>query len=134
MKLIKRLKRFFCGVSMHDVYIKQVQFTAAADGDDYLYDEQLDPAKILVITNLSATWSAMATSEQAHFFVEVGGTRMFLGEDVPFDTGGYPHWSGKIAIGEGCRIGVYCPDIETGDRVSLFIFGELWDREDWMQK
>jgi len=118
---------------MKDIYIKRVLLTAAAAGDDYLYDERVDPGKILVITNLCATWSAMAVTEEAHFFVEVGATKMFLGEDVPYDTGGHPRWTGMVALGEGSRVGVYCPDITTADVVELFIFGVLWDAKSWKQ-
>ena len=116
---------------LRQVYIKEIIFTEPATAVHYVYDDPVDPGKILVIRDLCTTFSAIASGEEAHFFIKDHGVKHYLGEDVPLDTGGHPHWSGKIAIGESDRAGVYIPDSATGDVIHFFIFGELWDLEDW---
>lgn len=119
---------------MRQIYIEERVNTALSDTDDYIYDEPVSPGKVLVIRDLSVTWSGMKSDEEAHFFVKDMGRKVFLGEDAAINTDGHPHWSGKVAIGEGDRAGVYCPDIVTGDVVYFYIFGELWDLADWRVK
>ena len=116
---------------MRQVYIDELIHKAASDTDDYVYGDLVAPGEVLVIRNLCVTWADMANTEEAHFFVEQMGRKVFLGEDEPLDAGGHPHWSGQVAIGEGERVGVYCPDIVTDDEVHFSIFGELWDLADW---
>ena len=96
---------------MRQVYIQERVHTAGSDTDDYVYDDVVAPAQILVIRNLCVTWSDIASTEEAHFFVESMGRKIFLGEDAPVDAGGHPHFSGEVTIGEGDRVGVYCPDL-----------------------
>lgn len=116
---------------MRQCYIKEVKHTEPATAVHYVYDDPVAPGKILVIRNLCATFSAIASSEEAHFFAEDHGAIHYLGEDAPIDTGGHPHWSGEVAIGERDRAGVYIPDSAAADVIHFFIFGELWDLEDW---
>ena len=116
---------------MRQIYIEELIHTAASDTDDYVYGDLVDPGKVLVIQNLCVTWSDIANTEEAHFFVEEMGRKVFLGEAAPLDAGGHPHWSGEVAIGEGDRAGVHCPDSATNDEIHFFIIGELWDLDDW---
>ena len=116
---------------MKRAYIEELIHTAASDTDDYTYGERVEPGEVLVIRNLSVTWSDIATTEEAHFFVEDMGRKVFLGEDAAIDAGGHPHWSGEVALGEGDRAGVYCPDVAANDEVHFFILGELWDLDEW---
>lgn len=116
---------------MRQIYIEEWVHTAVTDTDDYTYDNRVDPGKVLVIRNLSVTWADIATTEEGHFFVEDHGRKVFLGEDAALDAGGHPHWSGQVAIGGGDRVGVYCPDSVTDDEIHFFVFGELWDLDDW---
>lgn len=116
---------------MRQVYIQERIKTEPTTPLHYLYDDPVDPGKVLVVHNLSVTWAAIASGEEAHFFVEDMGRKIYLGEDAPTNTGGHPHWSGEAAIGERDRVGVYCPDSATNDEIHLFIFGELWDLDDW---
>lgn len=118
---------------MKQVYIKEIIFTEPATAVHYVYDDVIDPGKILVIRDICATFSALANSEEAHFFVEKMGSYRYLGEDAALDTGGHPHWQGKVAIGEGERIGVYFPDSAASDEIHMFIFGELWDIDCWQK-
>lgn len=117
---------------MRQVYLEEIVNKAASAADDYVYTPRVKKGKILVVRNLSCTWAAIATTEEAHFFVEDMGRKIFLGEDVPLDTGGHPCWTGKVAIGENDRAGVYCPDIAQNDIVKFFVCGELWDSKDWI--
>lgn len=116
---------------MRQVYINEVILVEPSTAVHYVYDNPVKPGQVLVILSLCATFSAIANSEEAHFFVEDHGVRHYLGEDVALDTGGHPSWSGQVAIGERDRAGVYLPDSATADEIHLFIFGELWDLEDW---
>jgi hypothetical protein len=114
-------------------YIKEVRHTEPATAIHYVYDNPVDPGKILVLRDLCATFSGLKSTEEVQFFVEDHEVRHYLGEDAPLDTGGHPHWSGKIAIGERDRPGVYVPDSAANDEIHLYIFGELWDLQDWIQ-
>lgn len=116
---------------MRQVYIKEIILLEPATAVHYVYDDPVKPGQVLVIRNLCATFSAIANSEEAHFFTEDHGVKHYLGEDVALDTGGYPHWSGQVAIGERDRAGVYLPDSATDDEIHFFILGELWDLKDW---
>lgn len=119
---------------MRRAYIQERVHTASSDTDDYVFDDRVGPGQVLVIQNLCVTWSGMASEEEAHFFVEDSGRRIFLGEDAPIDAGGHPHFSGGVTIGEGDRVGVYCPDIATNDEVHFYIVGEVWDLAQWRGK
>lgn len=116
---------------MRQSYIKRVIVTEPATAGHYFYDDKIGPGKVLVLKNLCATFSALATTEEVQFFVEDGGVKMFLGEDFPLVVGGYPHWEGSVLVGEGDRAGVYIPDSDTDDVISFFIFGELLDLADF---
>ena len=116
---------------MRQSYINRVVVTEPATAGHYFYDDYVRSGKILVVKNLCATFSALATTEEVQFFVEDGGVKMFLGEDFALVNGGYPHWEGSVSIGEGDRAGVYIPDSATDDVISFFIFGELFDLADF---
>lgn len=118
---------------MRQCYIKEVRYTEPATATHYVYDDPLDPGKILVIRDLCVTFSDLANTEEVHFFVEDHGVKHYLGEDVALDTGGHPFWSGEVAIGERDRVGVYIPDSAQNDEIHLYVFGELWDLEDWIR-
>lgn len=116
---------------MRQAYINKVLVTEPAAAGHYFYDEKVSPGKILVVKNLCATFSALATTEEVQFFIEDGGVKMFLGDDFALVVGGFPHWQGSVSIGEGDRAGVYIPDSATGDVISFFVFGELFDLADF---
>lgn len=116
---------------MRQVYINEIILVEPATAVHYVYDKPVKPGQVLIIRNLCVTFSAIANSEEAHFFIEDHGVRHYLGEDVALDTAGHPHWSGQAAIGERDRAGVYLPDSATDDEIHFFILGELWDLEDW---
>lgn len=114
---------------MRQPYIVEKVRKTVADAEDYFYSDRVPNGKILIIRNLCAYWSAIATTEEAHFFVEDAGRKIYLGDDVALDTGGKPGWSGRAVIGEGDRAGVYVPDSATGDIIYFWIVGELLDAE-----
>lgn len=112
---------------MKQPYLFEGVKKAASDTDDYSYSDRVKTGQILIVTNISASWSDIANTEETHFFIEDGARKIFLGEDVPVDAGGHAHWSGEVAIGPGDRVGVYCPDSATGDIVYLWVCGILYD-------
>lgn len=116
---------------MRQQYISRITLTEPSSPGHYLYDAKISPGKVLVLKNLCATFSGLQTTEEVQFFVEDGVVKMFLGEDFALVEGGYPHWQGSVSIGEGDRAGVYIPDSATDDVISFFIFGELFDLEDF---
>lgn len=118
---------------MKQAYIKQVVETQPGEAQDYIFDDKVDPRKILVVRNISVWWSGMASTEEALFFVEDGGRKCYLGDDLPSVNDGKPHWSGYATVGEGDRVGAYIPDIDANEVAYLWIFGELWDLEGWMK-
>lgn len=119
---------------MRQVYLREINRTEAATPTYYTYDRPVKASFVLVLTNLSVSWSAMATTESGHFFIESGGQRIFLGDDTPGMIGGCGYWGGKVAVGEHCRIGVYTPDSAEDDMVKFCIAGELWTKEAWRKK
>jgi len=116
---------------MRQVYLKQIKRTEASTPTYYTKDDQVKPGKLLVIRNLSVTWSAMATTESGQFYIENGGQNIFLGDDVPSVTGGKACWSGQAFVGEGDKVAVYTPDSASADVIYFDIVGELWDLKDW---
>lgn len=116
---------------MRELYLKHKQKAYSSSGDEYLEDKKVEPGKVLQIKNLAATFTNMASTEAAKFYVLHNGKRFFVGEDLPSVTSGYSDWSGPIAIGEGDQVGVYFPDIASTEVGQLFIFGELWSLEAW---
>jgi len=119
---------------MRQPYLKHITRVEAATPTYYTYDERVDPGKILVIRNLCASWSDMATTESAQFFIKTGQGNIFLRDDLPSVTGGKPRWSGQAFVGEGQQIGVYTPDSAASDVIYFDIVGELWDLKDWIAK
>lgn len=116
---------------MREVYISRAIHIEPAVPVHYVYDRQVENGKVLVLRDLCATFTAIASTEEVHFFVDDGGIINWLGEDAPLDTGGHPFWTGKVAIGEHDRVGVYIPDSAVGDGIYFYIFGELWDMASW---
>jgi len=116
---------------MRQVYTKEVRRTEASTPTLYTKDDRIEPGKILVIRNLAVSWSDMATTEPGCFYIDDGGTKVFLGDDVPAKAGGKASWSGKAFVGEGDFVGVYTPDSISADVISFFIVGELWDLKEW---
>lgn len=102
-----------------------------SSGSDYAYSDYIHPGELLVVRNISAWWSGIASTEEVLFFVDHGGTKLYLGDDLPVVDDGRAHWSGHAFCGEQGRVGIYAPDLETSDVVHLWVFGELWDLEDW---
>lgn len=119
---------------MRQVYLREIIRTEPATPTYYTYDRPVDPGNVLVLTNLSVFWDAMATTENGKFFIDAGGQRIFLGDDVPGRIGGGAYWQGKVAIGEHCRVGVYTADSANGDVLAFGIAGELWTRDAWNKK
>jgi len=119
---------------MKDVYISPKIHTAASDTDDYTYDDPVEPGKILELLDVCATHSALASTEEVHFLIDTGMGPLFLGEDAAIDTAGHPHWSGKVFVGEGQRVGVHIPDSAANDVIYLYVFGILHDREEWIKE
>ena len=113
------------------VYLKKITRTEAATPTLYTKDEQIEPGKILVVRNLSVSWSDMATTEPGCFYIDDGGQKVFLGDDVPAKEGGKASWSGHAFVGEGDLVGVYTPDSTSGNVISFDIVGELWDLKEW---
>ena len=116
---------------MRQVYSRETKRTEDVIPTLYTKDEQIEPGKILVVRNLSASWLAMATTEPGCFYIDDGGQKIFLGDDVPAKVGGQASWSGMAFVGEGDFVGVYTPDSVNADVISFFIVGELWDLKDW---
>ncbi len=113
------------------VYLKNITRTEVATPTLYTKDERVEPGKLLVILNLSVSWAAMATTEPGCFYIDDGGQKVFLGDDVPAKAGGQASWSGNALVGEGDLIGVYTPDSASADIISFDIVGELWDLKEW---
>lgn len=119
---------------MQRVYIKQVSMTEPAAAIHYIYDLPVRPGELLELHSVCCYWSAIANTEEIHFFIEEGGRKTFLAEEVSNDTGGHPRWKGKVFIGEGCRVGAYCPDSATNDVIYLDIFGVIHTLSEWKSK
>lgn len=116
---------------MRRVYISYKRLVATAVDQDYIYDDRVSPGNVLVVRNICAWWAGIGTTEEVQFFVANGLGNCYLGEDTPAVIGGRPNWRGQVAIGEGDRVGIYAPDMATGDVASMWVFGELWDIADW---
>lgn len=118
---------------MRQIYHNEIILTEPATPGHYLYDNPVDPGKILAIKNLSVYWDGFKTSETGQFFIQDGGRKIFLGDDVPDRTSGHAYWSGQASLGEGDQPAVYCPDSEADDQIHFFVSGELWDLNYWRQ-
>lgn len=116
---------------MRQVYLRVINRTEAATPTNYTYCEPVKAGHVLVINNLAATWADIKTSENAEFFIEVGGQKVFIGDDTPSRTSGQAYMNGMSVVGEHSRVGVYTPDSEADDVVQFSISGELWTREAW---
>lgn len=116
---------------MRQIYINHVTRIEATTPTLYTYDDRVAPGKVLILRNLCCTFTAMKTSESAQFFVDDGGQKPFLGDDVPARQGGHAYWTGCVPIGEGDRVGAYTPDSAAADLIQFSIFGELWDAKAW---
>ena len=116
---------------MRQVYLKEIVRTEAATPTYYTQDDQIKPGKLLVVRNLSVTWSGFGTNETGQFYIQDGGRKIFLGEDVPDRQSGHAFWEGIAFVGEGDSIGVYTPNSANGDVIYFDIGGELWDLKDW---
>lgn len=116
---------------MRQAYHNEVILTEPATPGHYVYDYRVDPGKILVVRNLAVTWSGFKTTETGQFFIQDGGRKIFLGDDVPDIQSGHAFWTGQVFVGEGDKAGVYCPDSAASDVIHFFISGELWDVADW---
>lgn len=116
---------------MRQAYFNEVILTEPATPGHYVYDQVVKPGKILVIKNLAVYWDGFKTSETGQFFIQDGARRIFLGDDSPDRASGHAYWRGNIAIGEGDRPAVFCPDSEASDVIHFYICGELFDLIDW---
>jgi len=116
---------------LKQVYLNAVITTEPATPGHYFYDARVNPGKVLVIRNLSVYWDGFKATETGQFFVLDGARNIFLGDDVPAKQDGHAYWTGQVALGEGDRPGVYCPDSAASDVVHFFICGELYDIADW---
>jgi len=118
---------------MRQPYLKHIRRTEAATPTYYTEDDRIDPGRVLVVRCLAVSWSAMATTESGQFYIQDGGEKIFLGDDMPSVTGGKAYWTGQAFVGEGDCVGVYTPDSASADVISFFVVGELWDLIDWMK-
>ncbi len=116
---------------MRQVYLRVINRVEAATPLCYTYCEPVKAGHVLVINNLAVSWAAMATDENGEFFIEVGGQRVFIGDDAPSRIGGHAYMNGQSVLGEHSRVGVYTVDSEEDDVVQFSISGELWTREAW---
>ena len=116
---------------MRQVYLRVIKRVEAATPVCYTYCEPVKAGHVLVINNLAVSWSDMATDENGEFFIEVGGQRVFIGDDAPSRAGGHAYMNGRSVLGEHSRVGVYTPDSEEDNVVEFSISGELWDRKSW---
>lgn len=116
---------------MRQAYLNEVILTEPAICGHYVYDQVVRPGKVLLLRNLAVYWDGFKTSETGQFFIQDGGNKIFLGDDVPDRASGHAYWTGQVCAGEGDRPGVYCPDSEAGDIIHFFICGELFDLADW---
>jgi len=116
---------------VRQVYDNEVILTEPATPGHYVYDDPVYPGKVLLIRNLAVTWSDFGTGESGQFFIEDGGRKIFLRDDLPSVAGGLATWKGLIYCGEGDRPGVYCPDSDAADVIHFFISGELLDVADF---
>ena len=119
---------------MRQVYLREIIRTEPATPIYYTYDRPVDAGHVLVLTSLTAFWDAMATTENAKFFIDSGGQRVFIGDGLPGATGGCGSWHGKVAMGEHCRVCVYTSASANGDVIAFGIAGELWKAEDWRKE
>ena len=118
---------------MRQPYLKHIRRTESATPTYYTEDVRVDPGKLLVVRNLAVSWSGFETSETGQFYIQDGGEKIFLGDDVPAKQDGHAYWKGHAFVGEGDCVGVYTPDSVSGDIIYFFIVGELWDLEDWQR-
>ena len=116
---------------MRRVYLEEVIKKAASDTDDYIYDLEVEPGKVLEITHMSCWWADIAITEVVKFFVEDMGRKLYLADDKPAVIGGPARLAGDVLIGEGDRAGAYSADIAADDVVHFVVVGILWDRDDW---
>jgi hypothetical protein len=116
---------------MRQVYVKEVIRTEAATPTYYTKDDPVKPGKVLKVLSLALTWDGFKTSENAQFFIEDAGTKIYFGEDAPVKESGHAFWTGEVYVGEGDRVAAYTPDSASADEIHLFIIGELWDLKDW---
>jgi len=116
---------------MKQVYLREVKRTEASTPTYYTKDDQVKPGKLLIVRSLALTWSDIKTSETGQFYIQDGGQKIFIGEDVPDRQGGHAFWQGEALVGEGDLIGAYTPDSANGDVIYFDIVGELWDLKDW---
>lgn len=116
---------------MRQVYHNEVILTEPATPGHYLYDDPVDPGKVLIVRNLAVYWDGFKTSETGQFFIQDGGRKIFLGDDVPARLNGHAYWNGCVYLGESDKAGVYCPDSAAADVIHFFISGELWDLADF---
>ena len=116
---------------MRQVYHNEVILIEPATPGHYVYDDPVDPGKVLLIRNLAVTWSDIAITESGQFFIQDGGRKIFLRDDLPSVVGGLATWKGLIYCGEGDRPGVYVPDSAEDDVIHFFVSGELWDLADF---
>lgn len=117
---------------MRQVYIKEIIHKATSTDDDYIYDDVVDSGKILIVKHISLIWSDIGTSQDTLFFIEDSGRKIYISDDSPESNSGVTFSNIDIPIGESDRIGAYNSGITTDDIVHLYIFGELWDRDDWI--
>ena len=116
---------------MRQVYHNEVILTEPATAGHYVYDDLVDPGKVLLLRSLAVTWSDFGTGESGQFFIQDGGRKIFLRDDLPSVDGGLATWKGLIYCGEGDIPGVYCPDSAAGDVIHFFVSGELLDLADF---
>jgi len=116
---------------VRQVYLREIIRTEPATPTYYTYDAKVDPGKILVVRGMTVWWDGFKTTESGQFFVEDGGRNIFIGEDLPDRANGHAFWAGKVAIGEGDRPGLYTPDSAAADVIYFYLYGELWDLNDW---
>lgn len=116
---------------MRQVYIKHLQRTYAASGDEYLENGPISPGKVLIAHRVSAWFDNLATTEAIRWYIKIGHEYLWLGDDKPGTTGGPAQRDLQVHLGEGMVLGCYAADIASTEALHFVITGELWDLEDW---
>lgn len=116
---------------MRTVYIERVIQKYSTSDPTYLYDNPVDPQDVLVLRRATATHENAAANDPIQIGVYVGKVHHPL-EDLDITTTrNLVTVSGQIPLGAGCQVYGYYPNIANDEEMRLYVFGELWDLEDW---
>jgi len=101
---------------------KDVVFRTGDDG--YIRGKRLKTGEVLRLTQLSASFENLATTEYVELGYWNGHAYIPLETKAPAKTSGFGHWIGEVYLREGQYYYAYFSDVANGEKMKLRANGE----------